>query len=195
MSNINLLPWREAAKEKAKKTFYLAIGSSALAAAGIVFMVNSYISHLNEIQNQRNDYLQREISIFDSQIGQINKIKTEKKLLTEKMTLINDLQRSRNTSVALMNKLPEVVSTGVYLKTMNYTGTSVATEGDAEAYSRIATTMRQIDATGWLDHININNITTNSSKTDDSANKAPENNLNLNKFSLEFNVMKERMEQ
>lgn len=184
MSNINLLPWREAAKEKAKQAFYVSVLSSVLAAAGIVFIINSYISHLNEIQNQRNEYLQKEISIFDSQIGQINKIKNERKILTEKMSLINDLQRSRNVSVALMNKFPEVISTGVYLKNINYNGVNVTASGDAEAYSRIATTMRQIDSTGWLDHVNIQSITSNDSNT-----------MKLSNFSLAFNVMKERMEQ
>lgn len=183
MSNINLLPWRDAAKERTTKVFYFSVIASAVAAAGITFIANSYVSHLTDVQRQRNQYLTREISILDSQIGQINKIKSEKKLLTEKMTLINDLQKSRNISVKLMNKLPEVISTGVYLKKLNFNGSSLETSGQTEAYSRVATTMRQIESTGWLGHVNIQNITSNE-----------KDNQKLSDFALTFNIIKDRME-
>ena len=75
MSNINLLPWRESAKERQKQAFFILLGITCAIAVAIVFAVNQYFNHQISAQNQRNQFLQHEIAILDTQIGQINEIK------------------------------------------------------------------------------------------------------------------------
>ena len=57
MSNINLLPWRESAKERQKQGFFILLGVACLIAAGLVFAVNQYFNHQISAQNQRNQFL------------------------------------------------------------------------------------------------------------------------------------------
>ena len=120
MSNINLLPWRESAKERQKQAFFILIGVSCAVAAAGVFAVNQYFNHQISAQNQRNQFLQHEIAILDTEIGQINEIKAQKQSLVNRMKLIDTLQQSRNVSVRLFNDLPVVVSNGVYLQSLNF---------------------------------------------------------------------------
>lgn len=178
MSNINLLPWREAAKERQKQGFFLFIGFACLLAAGAVFAVNQYFGLQISAQNQRNQFLQHEIAILDTQIGQINEIKIQKKSLVDRMKLIDTLQQSRNVSVHLFNDLPIAIANGVYLQSLNVNSNQIDAVGKAEAYNRIASTMRLIDARGWLGQTAINSIFANDTQF-----------MKLSEFSMRFNVL------
>lgn len=178
MSNINLLPWRESAKERQKQAFFILLGITCAIAAAIVFAVNQYFNHQISAQNQRNQFLQHEIAILDTQIGQINEIKAQKKSLVDRMKLIDTLQQSRNVSVKLFNDLPVVIANGVYLQSMNVNQSQIDVVGKAEAYNRVASTMRLIDASGWLGQTAINSIFANDSAL-----------MKLSEFSMRFNVL------
>lgn len=178
MSNINLLPWREAAKEKQKNNFYLLLGGTCLVAAAGVFAVNQYFNFLTNSQNQRNQFLQNEIAVLNVQLGEIREIKAKKAALVSRMNLIDQLQSSRNTSVKLFNQLPDVISNGVYLSSLNLNQDNIDVVGKAEAYNRVANTMRQIDKTSWLGQTSISSIFTSNTQ-----------NMSLSEFSLHFNVL------
>lgn len=178
MSNINLLPWRESAKERQKKGFFTLLGVCAAFSVVAVVAVNQYVSHRIDIQNQRNQFLQNEIAMLDSQIGQINQIKLQKQALVNRMKLIDALQQSRNISVRLFNELPVVIANGVYLQSLNFNQSQIDVVGKAEAYNRVANTMRLIEGTKWLGQAAINSIFT------DETNK-----LKLSDFSMRFQVL------
>lgn len=184
MSNINLLPWREAAKEKQKQNFFLLLGGTCLVAMAGVFAVNQYFNYLINSQNQRNQFLQTEINVLNVQIGEIREIKAKKAALVSRMNLIDQLQSSRNTSVKLFNELPNVISNGVYLTSLNLKQDNIDVVGKAEAYNRVANTMRQIDKTAWLGKTSISSI---------FASNTP--NMSLSQFALHFNVMNGKTEQ
>ena len=178
MSNINLLPWREAAKERQKQNFFILIGVSCAITTAGVFIVNQYFNHQISAQNQRNQFLQHEIAILDTEIGQINEIKAQKQSLVNRMKLIDTLQQSRNVSVRLFNDLPVIVSNGVYLQSMNFDQLQIDVVGKAEAYNRVASTMRLIDKSGWLGQTTINSIFANDTAA-----------MKLSEFSMRFNVL------
>jgi type IV pilus assembly protein PilN len=178
MSNINLLPWRESAKERQKQNFFILTGIACVIAAASVFSVNQYFNHQINAQSQRNQFLQHEIAILDTQIGQINEIKSQKKSLVNRMILIDTLQQSRNVSVHLFNDLPNIIANGVYLQSLNANQNEIDVIGKAEAYNRVANTMRLIDNSGWLGQTAINSIFTNDSTL-----------MKLSEFSMRFNVL------
>ena len=178
MSNINLMPWRESAKERQKQTFFIMVGISCAIAAAGVFTVNQYFNHQINAQNQRNQFLQNEISILDTEIGQINAIKAQKQSLVNRMKLIDTLQQSRNVSVRLFNDLPVVVANGVYLQSLNFNQPQIDIVGKAEAYNRVASTMRLIDGSGWLGQTAISSIFSNDSNV-----------MKLSEFSMRFSVL------
>lgn len=179
MSNINLLPWREATKQRQKSQFLIMLGCGALAAALLVLVVNFLYQQSITRQEGRNQYLQTEIAQLDAKIGEINQLKVRRAELIERMRLIDQLQQSRNLAVHLYDALPSLVTTGVYLDSLNYKNNQVDVVGKTEAHSRVANMMRLIDRSGWLGQTTISSIFASDSKP-----------ISLSQFSMMFKVLK-----
>ncbi|MFM1679537.1 PilN family type IV pilus biogenesis protein TapN [Aeromonas salmonicida] len=177
MSNINLLPWREARALRQKKQFgvmlgiFLAITTSLGFAAD--WLVKQQISH----QQQRNQRLLQEMTILDAQLGEIRLLKERRKELIDRMQLIEQLQMRRNLPVRLFNQLPSLVPNGVYLNTLALQSNRIDVNGKTEAYGRVASMMRRIDGSGWLSQSQISTIF--------AADVAP---VSLSQFSMMFLV-------
>ena len=178
MSNINLLPWREATKQRQKSQFLIMLGGGALAAALLVLVVNFLYQQSITRQEGRNQYLQTEIAQLDAKIGEINQLKVRRAELIERMRLIDQLQQSRNLAVHLYDALPSLVTTGVYLDSLSYKNAQVDVVGKTEAHSRVANMMRLIDKSGWLGQTTISSIFASDSKP-----------ITLSQFSMMFKVL------
>ena len=178
MSNINLLPWREATKQRQKSQFLIMLGGGALAAALLVLVVNFLYQQSITRQEGRNQYLQTEIAQLDAKIGEINQLKIRRAELIERMRLIDQLQQSRNLAVHLYDALPSLVTTGVYLDSLSYKNAQVDVVGKTEAHSRVANMMRLIDKSGWLGQTTISSIFASDSKP-----------ITLSQFSMMFKVL------
>ena len=178
MSNINLLPWREATKQRQKSQFLIMLGGGALASALLVLLVNFLYHQSITRQEGRNQYLQTEIAQLDAKIGEINQLKIRRAELIERMRLIDQLQQSRNLAVHLYDALPSLVTTGVYLDSLSYKNAQVDVVGKTEAHSRVANMMRLIDKSGWLGQTTISSIFASDSKP-----------ITLSQFSMMFKVL------
>ena len=158
MSNINLLPWREARALRQKKQFGVMLGIFLAITASLGFaadwLVKQQISH----QQQRNQRLLQEMTILDAQLGEIRLLKERRKELIDRMQLIEQLQMRRNLPVRLFNQLPSLVPNGVYLNTLALQSNRIDVNGKTEAYGRVASMMRRIDGSGWLSQSQISTI-------------------------------------
>ena len=177
MSNINLLPWREARALRQKKQFGAMLGIFLAITASLGFaadwLVKQQISH----QQQRNQRLLQEMTILDAQLGEIRLLKERRKELIDRMQLIEQLQMRRNLPVRLFNQLPSLVPNGVYLNTLALQSNRIDVNGKTEAYGRVANMMRRIDGSGWLSQSQISTIF--------AADVAP---VSLSQFSMMFLV-------
>ena len=177
MSNINLLPWREARALRQKKQFGVMLGIFLAITASLGFaadwLVKQQISH----QQQRNQRLLQEMTILDAQLGEIRLLKERRKELIDRMQLIEQLQMRRNLPVRLSNQLPSLVPNGVYLNTLALQSNRIDVNGKTEAYGRVASMMRRIDGSGWLSQSQISTIF--------AADVAP---VSLSQFSMMFLV-------
>ncbi|WP_265422709.1 PilN family type IV pilus biogenesis protein TapN [Aeromonas salmonicida] len=177
MSNINLLPWREARALRQKKQFGVMLGIFLAITASLGFaadwLVKQQISH----QQQRNQRLLQEMTILDAQLGEIRLLKERRKELIDRMQLIEQLQMRRNLPVRLFNQLPSLVPNGVYLNTLALQSNRIDVNGKTEAYGRVASMMRRIDGSGWLGQSQISTIF--------AADVAP---VSLSQFSMMFLV-------
>ena len=188
MSNINLLPWREASKRRQKRLFLGVLGISAVLALGLVLLVNFVFQQAAENQERRNQYLQGEITQLDARIGEINKLKKRRSDLIERMQLIDRLQQSRNQAVHLYNDLPALVTTGVYLDSLAVKDGQVDVVGRTEAHSRVASMVRLIDKSGWLGQTSISSIFATA-----GADKAQT--IALSQFSMMFKILNNDLAQ
>ena len=175
MSNINLLPWREARAQRQKKQFGALLGIFVLATVALGFFANWLVDRQIVAQQQRNQRLVQEMTILDAQLGEIRLLKERRKELIDRMQLIEQLQMRRNVPVRLFNQLPSLVPNGVYLNTLSMQNNIIDVNGKTEAYGRVASMMRRIEGSGWLGQSKISTIF--------AADVAP---VSLSQFSMMF---------
>ncbi|KFZ36211.1 fimbrial protein [Shewanella mangrovi] len=150
MANINLLPWREEAREKKKRDYLGILGLVFVGAAFIVYLTISFIGLMTEDQRERNAYLQNEIQQLDRQIAEITKIKQRKADIEKRTEIILNLQQARNLPTHILDELVKVIPPGVYLSSVEKKGSIIWIEGRSESNNNVANMMRKIKASEWL---------------------------------------------
>lgn len=150
MANINLLPWREEAREKKKRDYLGVLALVFIAAAFAVYLTISFIGLLTEDQRGRNAYLQNEIQLLDKQIAEIKKIRERKADIEKRTEIILNLQQSRNLPTHILDELVRVIPPGVYLSSVEKKGSVIWIEGRSESNNNVANMMRKIKASEWL---------------------------------------------
>lgn len=160
MAGLNLLPWREKAREEKKKQFFTLVGGSAALAAAAVFGAYQYMQYAIEHQEQRNQYLTTQIAELDKQIKEIEQLDATRQALLDRMQVIEDLQSTRPAIVHLFDEMVNALPKGMYLLYLKQDGTKVQLEGKAESYARVSSYMNRLDASPWLSSSNLNVIST-----------------------------------
>lgn len=176
MATINLLPWREKQREQDKKIFTSMLLSGVVAAAVIVFLINSYANNLIDNQTERNQILKKEITTINQQIKEIKDLKKVREGLVSRMSVIQNLQSTRTLMVHLFDELVKIVPSGLYIYKLERKDDLVTLWGYSEANTNISILMRNIETNPWLQVP----VLTQIKKIDDSTQAAN------NDFSLSF---------
>lgn len=151
MSHINLLPWREEARQKAQQQFLVLLALILVLMAGIVFGVTELYDARIKGQVARNQYLQKEIKILDQKIAEIAELKEKEKNLAQRMNLIEQLQSNRNTGTIIFNDIAQAVPSGVHLTKLTRKNNALLIVGKTESNSRVANMMRRIEKSSRLE--------------------------------------------
>lgn len=150
MIYINLLPWREKAREQRRKEFFAASGGAAVVGVLLAFAAYSFMGSLIDHQESRNQMLEREIRELDRKIARIRDLDEQREALIARMDVIQSLQARRPEAVHLFDQLVETLPDGTYLNEVEQDGENVRLVGRSESNTRISTLMRRIDASPWL---------------------------------------------
>ena len=150
MPSINLLPWREAERQKRQRDFGMAMGGAVITAIAVIMLTMVAYSRMISDQNLRNDMLKDEIVELEKSIAEIDGLEQQKERLLARMEIIEQLQKSRPEIVHLFDELARQLPEGVYLTGMKQTGARVEIRGVAQSSTRVSALMRQIDASDWL---------------------------------------------
>lgn len=150
MPRINLLPWREAQRKQRRQEFAVGAVAAVLFAGVIAFGINWQMSSAIDKQNERNQYLKSEIANLDKQIAEILDLEQRKQRLESRIQVIEQLERSRPEIVHVFDQIVRTLPDGVYLTGIKQTGRKLTLKGVAQSSTRVATYMRNIDASEWL---------------------------------------------
>ncbi|MDX1706043.1 PilN domain-containing protein [Pseudidiomarina sp.] len=144
MAHVNLLPWRESARQRAKNLFaihaVLAIGCAAI----ILFIAYTIIGTYQEQQQRRNQFLQGQIQVLDAQIAEIQDINNQKDEIVSRMKLIQSLHQDRNTAILIFNELARRTPEGVHLLTAEKNGMQLSINGRTVSNNRVAEFLREL---------------------------------------------------
>ncbi|MBE7214376.1 PilN domain-containing protein [Shewanella benthica] len=158
MANINLLPWREEAREKQKKDYIGILALVFLVSSLMVYLALGFVDMMTDNQKSRNAYLQSEISLLETQIAEIKEIKTRKKDIERRTEIILNLQQSRNSPTHVLDELVRIVPPGIYLSSIEKKGSLLWIEGRSESNNNVANMMRKVKTSRWLHNPNMQSI-------------------------------------
>ncbi len=141
---INLLPHREARRERQKKLFWFFTGVSIVAGALLVGMVWTVLQGYIGTQIERNDFIAAENRKLDNQIKEIATLRQEIDALRARQRAVEDLQADRNQPVHMLAELTRQTPEGIYLRAIKQEGAKVNVAGWAASNERVSEYLRNL---------------------------------------------------
>ena len=86
MNAINLLPWREWRRERARKTFFVKLGLSGVAAIAVVATLGWQLDRETSRMDRRNDFLRQRIVELDQRIAGIETLTGQTGQIVSRLT-------------------------------------------------------------------------------------------------------------
>lgn len=150
MASINLLPWREAARKQQQMDYLTVLAQVAVLTFVLMFLVYWLYQARVEGQISRNSLLETEIKQLNLRIGQIRELEKQKEGLQLRMSLIEQLQRSRNLGTQVMDEVAKAVPAGVYLLSLDKKFNRLLITGKSESNNRLSGMLRVIEQSPLL---------------------------------------------
>lgn len=150
MIRINLLPVR-AARKKESVRFQLTVAALitffvfSLSLAGY-FTLRGEASSLSEDITRGN----QELEELKRKIGELSKIKEQKRIVEEKLHVIDNLKAAKTGPVKLFKNLSDAVPERAWLQSMKDDGKLVVLQGFASDDETVAEFMRRLQKVGEL---------------------------------------------
>jgi type IV pilus assembly protein PilN len=129
MAHINLLHWREQALKTQKKEFFTLLTAAVVVTAGLVTGTFFFYQAQIDGQQTKNQYLKNEIQILDIKIAEIKSLNEKKKELQQRISVIEQLQRSRNVGTQVLDEMARIIPNGIYLTHLDKRGNSISLTG------------------------------------------------------------------
>jgi type IV pilus assembly protein PilN len=145
MAHVNLLPWREAQRQRHKKQYIGSLVVISIVVLAVFWVLGEVIETQIRNQNSRNNYLQQQIGVLDTKIERIKDIRSTKGEIAQRMALIEQLQISKNVSPIVFDELARIVPAGVSFEKMSRNGNLIEIVGISESNNRLSAFMRNLE--------------------------------------------------
>lgn len=145
MAHVNLLPWREAQRQRHKKQYISSLVVISILVLAVFWILGEVIEQQIRNQNSRNNYLQQQIGVLDTQIERIKDIRSSKAEIAQRMALIEQLQVSKNVSPIVFDELARIVPAGVSFEKLSRNGNLIEIVGISESNNRLSSFMRNLE--------------------------------------------------
>lgn len=161
--HINLLPWREQARQGKKKQLMVTLVSFMMLALVMALMIHFYLGSLITNQVNLNSYLQSQITLEQATLTNLQKKKQGEIELKKKILFLVGLQTKSNNSVKMLDELVRIIPGTVALTRLVSDSETVVLEGLAQSDLDITLFMQKISeskvfATPILTEINTKNV-------------------------------------
>lgn len=167
MIRINLLPHRQIKRAERQRQFNLMLIATLVAGAGVVFMGQTFISAQIDNQNGRNSRLETAIVQLDKEIEDIKQLKEQIRNVLDRKRVVENLQNDRSQAVIFLDELARQLPEGVFLKSIKQEKNEIMLEGIADTNARVATLVRNLGNSQWLESpilIEIKSVTSKNLK-------------------------------
>lgn len=175
MPHINLLPWRDELRKQREKEFMVTAVIAALMMGAVVLGVHLHYESRIAYQDQRNHFIETEITSLDKKIKEIEDLKKERDRLIARTNVIQNLQSGRPEIVHVFDELVTTLPDGVYYTKVAQKGRGLNLQGVAQSNARVSSLMRSLDTSTWF---------TNPSLVEIKSDNKKEQSVRLSAFSL-----------
>ena len=181
---INLLPHRQIKRAAKQREFGLMGLIAAGAACAVVFLGWQFLSAQNNTQLERNSRLEKANTDLDKQIVDIKDLKDQINNVLERKHVVENLQTNRSQAVVILDELTRQLPEGIYLKSIKQTGNLITIDGVADTNARVATLVRNLSVSNWMESPNLVVI-----------NAATVNNIKQNEFTVTVSLKTQKTEE
>ncbi len=150
MIQINMLPWRERAREIKKKNFFYTLTGCVGFTLFIIFLFHLYYDDLIRYQDKRNAFLQDEISQKQLEINALRKNKEQQAIIQVKIQFLMGLRETSYNAVRLLNETLKIVPDSIALNKLELNKTAINIEGRAQSDLAITAFLKSISKTAFF---------------------------------------------
>jgi type IV pilus assembly protein PilN len=150
MPHINLLPWREELRSQKQRQLINVAAGAAVVMLGIVVLVHLRMAGMISDQDNRNKYMNEQITIVNKQIKEINTLEKAKADLLARMKVIQELQGTRPVIVHLFDEIAKTLPDQVVLLSLKREGGNVGLQGIADSNDYVSQLMRNLNGSPWF---------------------------------------------
>ena len=155
MTNINLLPWREAQRARNDRKMLVASVMFWVACGVVGLLALHNINSKLDLQDARNQYLMQENAKLNRKIKDIQRLEEEKQELFGRIDVIQNLQKDRIRIVHVFDDIVRKLPAGVTLDKMSKRAKEIHLNGRAQSNSRVSELMNQADTSRFFGHSNL----------------------------------------
>ena len=183
MMRINLLPHRQIKRTEKQREFGLMALMAAGAACAVIFLGWQFLGSQKNTQLERNTRLETAITGLDKEIADIKDLKDQINNVLERKQIVENLQTNRSQAVVILDELTRQLPEGLYLKSIKQTGNLITLEGVADTNARVATLVRNLSVSNWMESPNLVEIKS-----------LIVNNIKQNEFTLNVSLKAQKAE-
>ena len=183
MLRINLLPHRQIKRAERQREFGLMALMAAGAACAVIFLGWQFLGAQKNTQLERNGRLETAITSLDKEIADIKDLKDQINSVLERKQIVENLQTNRSQAVVILDELTRQLPEGLYLKSIKQTGNLIILEGVADTNARVATLVRNLSVSNWMESPNLVEIKS-----------LTVNNIKQNEFTLNVSLKAQKAE-
>jgi type IV pilus assembly protein PilN len=184
MMRINLLPHRQIKRAERQREFGLMALMAAGAACAVVFLGWQFLGSQKDTQIERNVRLETAITALDKEIADIKDLKDQINNVLERKQIVENLQTNRSQAVVILDELTRQLPEGLYLKSIKQAGNLITLEGVADTNARVATLVRNLSVSNWMESPNLVEIKS-----------LVVNNIKQNEFTLNVSLKAQKVEE
>ncbi|MGF1779122.1 PilN domain-containing protein [Vibrio nomapromontoriensis] len=155
---VNLLPWREKRRHQHRQRFVVVLIAAVVIAAATVQTAMWFVSMQIEEQQARQRYLQQKVTGYQKDIASLVKVTQFHAALEQRLGYVEMLQIQRNKTTLVMNALPTLVPSGVYVDKVRMEGTNFKLSGISSSTAKLAQMLERFETSALLQNVDMHSI-------------------------------------
>ncbi|MEE8575558.1 MAG: PilN domain-containing protein [Thermodesulfobacteriota bacterium] len=149
MIRINLLPVRAAKKKESVRIQLTIAGLSVvfIAAASFLFY-NSYVNDVKAVENEIEN-VESELRILKSKVGELTKLRGQKRVLEDKLKVVKQLEAARSGPVDMFTAISKSIPKKAWISKFHSGNGKIKIDGLAAYSDVLAEFMRGLERNGF----------------------------------------------